>query len=111
MPSRIIDAEYLHYCNPSRNSDKVFNIFLVEEDDGGHSSISEYGRRERRWLESWFVPISPDESQSELSGKSLSLSETIARRLIGILLMLRIKVRSPERIALGRTRSIVLLRQ
>ena len=45
MPSRIIDAEYLHYCNPSRNSDKVFNIFLVEEDDGGHSCISEYGRR------------------------------------------------------------------
>lgn len=45
MPSRIIDAEYLHYCNPARNSDKVFNIFLVEEDDGRHSCISEYGRR------------------------------------------------------------------
>lgn len=45
MSSRIIDAEYLHYCNPSKNSDKVFNIFLVEEDDGGHSCISEYGRR------------------------------------------------------------------
>ena len=45
MPSRIIDAEYLHYCNPARNSDKVFNIFLVEEDDGSHSCISEHGRR------------------------------------------------------------------
>lgn len=45
MPSRIIDAEYLHYCNPARNSDKVFNIFLVEEDDGRHSCISEHGRR------------------------------------------------------------------
>ncbi|MCW5958308.1 MAG: hypothetical protein KIT61_17125 [Pyrinomonadaceae bacterium] len=45
MPSRIIDAEYLHYRNPSRNSDKVFNIFLVEEDDGSHGCISEHGRR------------------------------------------------------------------
>lgn len=45
MPPRIIDAEYLHYCNPSRNSDKVFNIFLVEEDDASHSCISEHGRR------------------------------------------------------------------
>ena len=45
MASRIIDAEYLHYRNPSRNSDKVFNIFLVEEDDGSYSCISEHGRR------------------------------------------------------------------
>jgi hypothetical protein len=45
MPSRIIDAEYLHHCNPAKNSDKVFNIFLVEEDDGRHSCISEHGRR------------------------------------------------------------------
>lgn len=45
MPSRIIDAEYLHYCNPARNSDKVFNIFLVEEDEGRHGCISEHGRR------------------------------------------------------------------
>lgn len=45
MSSRIIEAEYLHYSNPARNSDKVFNIFLVEEDDGSYSCISEYGRR------------------------------------------------------------------
>jgi hypothetical protein len=45
MASRIFEAEYLHYCNPSRNSDKVFNIFLVEEDDGSYGCISEYGRR------------------------------------------------------------------
>ncbi|HMM79258.1 MAG TPA: WGR domain-containing protein [Pyrinomonadaceae bacterium] len=45
MPSRIVEAEYLHYYNPARNSDKVFNIFLVEEDDGRYSCISEYGRR------------------------------------------------------------------
>lgn len=45
MSSRIVEAEYLHYSNPARNSDKVFNIFLVEEDDGSYSCISEYGRR------------------------------------------------------------------
>ena len=45
MSSRIVEAEFLHYSNPTRNSDKVFNIFLVEEDDGSYSCISEYGRR------------------------------------------------------------------
>jgi len=45
MPSRIVEAEYLHYSNLARNSDKVFSIFLVEEDDGSYSCISEYGRR------------------------------------------------------------------
>ena len=44
MPSRIVDAAYLHYRNPARNSDKIFNIFLVEEDDETFSCISEYGR-------------------------------------------------------------------
>lgn len=44
MSSRIVEAEYLHYCNPARNSDKVFNIFLVEEDDETFSCISEHGR-------------------------------------------------------------------
>lgn len=45
MSSRIVEAEYLHYSNPVRNSDKVFNIFLVEEDDGSYRCISEYGWR------------------------------------------------------------------
>lgn len=45
MPSQIVEAEYLYYRNPARNSDKVFNIFLVEEDNGTYSCISEYGRR------------------------------------------------------------------
>ncbi len=45
MASRIVEAEYLHYRNPSRNSDKVFNIHLVEADDGSYGCISEYGRR------------------------------------------------------------------
>lgn len=45
MSSRIVEAEFLRYSNPAINSDKVFNIFLVEEDDGSYSCLSEYGRR------------------------------------------------------------------
>lgn len=45
MSSRIIRAEYLHYSDPTINSNKVFNIFLVEEDNETYSCISEYGRR------------------------------------------------------------------
>lgn len=45
MSSRIIQAEYLHYSDSAINSDKVFNIFLVEEDNETYSCISEYGRR------------------------------------------------------------------
>jgi hypothetical protein len=44
MPS-IIWAEYLSYLNPSRNSDKIYNLFLIAQDDGRFSCISEYGRR------------------------------------------------------------------
>lgn len=45
MPSQIIDAEYLQYYDPARNSDKVFNIFLLDEGDESYSCVSEYGRR------------------------------------------------------------------
>ena len=44
MP-QIVRAEYLKYYNPSRNSDKIFNVFLIEDEDGTFSCISEYGRR------------------------------------------------------------------
>jgi len=44
MP-RIIRAEYLSYYNPARNSDKLFNIFLIEETDGTFSCLTENGRR------------------------------------------------------------------
>lgn len=44
MP-QIVRAEYLKYYNPSRNSDKVFNVFLIEDEDGSFSCVSEYGRR------------------------------------------------------------------
>lgn len=44
MP-RIIRAEYLSYYNSARNSDKLFNIFLIQEDDGSFSCLTENGRR------------------------------------------------------------------
>lgn len=44
MPG-IIRAEYLSYYNPARNSDKLFNIFLIEDADGTFSCLTENGRR------------------------------------------------------------------
>lgn len=44
MPT-IIRAEYLSYYNPLRNSDKLFNIFLIQEEDGTFSCLTENGRR------------------------------------------------------------------
>ena len=47
MP-RIIRAEYLSYYNSARNSDKLFNIFLIEDDDGTYRCVTEHGRRGSR---------------------------------------------------------------
>jgi hypothetical protein len=44
MPT-IIRAEYLSYYNHARNSDKLFNVFLVLADDGSYSCLTENGRR------------------------------------------------------------------
>lgn len=44
MPT-IIRAEYLSYYNSSRNSDKLFNIFLILADDKTYSCLTENGRR------------------------------------------------------------------
>lgn len=44
MP-RIVRAEFLSYYNAGRNSDKLFNVFLIEDDDGTYRCVSEYGRR------------------------------------------------------------------
>ena len=44
MP-RIVRAEYLSYYNSARNSDKVFNVFLIEDDDGTYRCVTEHGRR------------------------------------------------------------------
>lgn len=45
---RIIRAEFLSYYNPRRNSDKLFNVFVVEDDDGTFRCIAERGRRGTR---------------------------------------------------------------
>ncbi len=44
MPT-IVRAEYLSYYNPSSNSDKLFNVFIVLADDGTYSCLTENGRR------------------------------------------------------------------
>lgn len=44
MP-RIVRAEFLSYYNARRNSDKLFNVFVIEDDDGTFRCVSEYGRR------------------------------------------------------------------
>lgn len=44
MP-RIVRAEFLSYYNARRNSDKLFNVFVIEDEDGTHRCVSEYGRR------------------------------------------------------------------
>lgn len=47
MP-RIVRAEFLSYFNSAKNSDKVFNIFLIEDDNGTFRCVTEYGRRGNR---------------------------------------------------------------
>lgn len=44
MPT-IIRAEYLSYYNSLRNSDKLFNVFLILADDNTYSCLTENGRR------------------------------------------------------------------
>ena len=44
MP-RIVRAEFLSYYNSRRNSDKLFNVFVIEDDDGTFRAVSEHGRR------------------------------------------------------------------
>ena len=44
MPT-IIRAEYLSYSNRLRNSDKLFNIFLILTEDNTYSCLTENGRR------------------------------------------------------------------
>lgn len=44
MP-HIVRAEFLSYYNSVRNSDKVFNVFVIEDDDETFRCVTEYGRR------------------------------------------------------------------
>lgn len=43
--STLVRAEYLSYYNPSRNSDKLFNVFLILDEDGTYRCLTENGRR------------------------------------------------------------------
>jgi len=44
MPT-IVRAEYLGYYNRLRNSDKLFNVFLILNENGTYSCLTENGRR------------------------------------------------------------------
>ena len=47
MP-QIIKKSFLYHYDPSINSDKVFNLFLIDHEDGTYSAISEYGRKDSK---------------------------------------------------------------
>ena len=47
MPT-IIKKCFLYHFDSSINSDKVFNLFLIDNEDGSYSAISEYGRGETK---------------------------------------------------------------
>lgn len=40
----ILKKCFLFHYDPSVNSDKVFNLFLIDNENGTYSAISEYGR-------------------------------------------------------------------
>ena len=44
MP-HIVRAEFLSYYNSARNSDKIFNVFVIEDDDKTFRCVVERGRR------------------------------------------------------------------
>lgn len=47
MP-QIIKKCFLYHIDSSINSDKVFNLFLIDNEDGTYSAISEHGRSETK---------------------------------------------------------------
>jgi hypothetical protein len=47
MP-QIIKKCFLYHIDSSINSDKVFNLFLIYNEDGTYSAISEHGRSETK---------------------------------------------------------------
>ena len=44
----IIKKCFLYHTDSSINSDKVFNLFLIDNEDGTYSAISEHGRSETK---------------------------------------------------------------
>ncbi len=47
MPA-ILKKCFLYHYDPKINSDKVFNLFIVDHEDGSYSAISEHGRSETK---------------------------------------------------------------
>jgi hypothetical protein len=47
MP-QILKKCFLYHYDPKINSDKVFNLFIVDHEDGSYSAISEHGRSETK---------------------------------------------------------------
>lgn len=47
MP-QIIKKCFLYHIDSSINSDKVFNLFVIDNEDGTYSAISEHGRSETK---------------------------------------------------------------
>lgn len=47
MP-QIIKKCFLYHVDSSINSDKVFNLFLIDNEDGTYTAISEHGRSETK---------------------------------------------------------------
>lgn len=47
MPE-IIKKCFLYHYDSSINSDKVFNLFLIDNEDGTYSTVSEHGRSETK---------------------------------------------------------------
>lgn len=46
--SKIIKKCFLYHFDSSINSDKVFNLFLIDNEDGTYSALQEYGRSETK---------------------------------------------------------------
>jgi len=44
----VLKKSFLYHYDPKINSDKVFNLFLVDHEDGSYSAISEHGRSETK---------------------------------------------------------------
>ena len=44
----VLKKSFLYHFDPKINSDKVFNLFLVDHEDGSYSAISEHGRSETK---------------------------------------------------------------
>lgn len=44
----ILKKCFLYHYDPKINSDKVFNLFIVDHEDGTYSAISEHGRSETK---------------------------------------------------------------